>query len=444
MTDPHDCCNDLVDPNYPDLKRLNYCHGQMLTAQDFVDEQAYYLNKIALLTRCIAGYGVVCGLSASIKQANGSFSLVVSPGVAVDPLGRELVKRAEETCDLYAESFLDQQPEGLKSQAKSDKKFHAYLTIEYCAVPIDRAKQPHGACCDKPVEFPTRWSESPLLRLTFDPPPDQNCCACCHSHPGSDNSNGKVEHPLWLARLEFPSDKSQPPVIENRIRRPFTRYQPTRVESVNWVHNGLYQERVGEVLLRNDLIIDLTASINPDSIKRHSVEFESQDRKEDECTSINDIVEISLHSINRYPELLGADLSVEDSKTLKNGRLRIKLHKDSKNHLGLRPQQRVFIRLRSDFILDECCQPLDGNHIGGDVPLTSEGWPPWPEAKDIEYFGQSPEVVRQSYEATLRDSEAKRQQFPLCAIRDASRFPASGNDVPGGDFLSWFNIVSDK
>jgi hypothetical protein len=27
------------------------------------------------------------------------------------------------------------------------------------------------------------------------------------------------------------------------------------------------------------------------------------------------------------------------------------------------------IRLRGDFVLDECCRPIDGNHIGGRVPL---------------------------------------------------------------------------
>ncbi len=63
-----DACNRVVCEQYPDLQRLNYCHGQMLNAQDFVDEQNYYLNKIALLTRCLHGYGVVCGLKVAVSD----------------------------------------------------------------------------------------------------------------------------------------------------------------------------------------------------------------------------------------------------------------------------------------------------------------------------------------------------------------------------------------
>ena len=94
-------CDVTVCRQFPELKRLNYCHGQMLGAQDFVDEQIYYLNKIALLTRCLHGYGVVCGLTASVTshakskaeegadeaKRDASYCLSVDCGVAIDPRG---------------------------------------------------------------------------------------------------------------------------------------------------------------------------------------------------------------------------------------------------------------------------------------------------------------------------------------------------------------------
>src|SRR5262249_34317296 len=46
----------------PDLRRLRYFHGQLLSARDFQREQEYFREKLKLRLRCLLGYGVVCGL----------------------------------------------------------------------------------------------------------------------------------------------------------------------------------------------------------------------------------------------------------------------------------------------------------------------------------------------------------------------------------------------
>src|SRR5574341_1552864 len=46
----------------PDLRRLNYFFGQMLGVDDFRSEQSYFREKHKLHSRCLHGYGTVCGL----------------------------------------------------------------------------------------------------------------------------------------------------------------------------------------------------------------------------------------------------------------------------------------------------------------------------------------------------------------------------------------------
>src|SRR5882757_7751812 len=46
----------------PEFRRLKYFYGQMLSADDFNLEQAYFREKLKLHNRCLHGYGVVCGL----------------------------------------------------------------------------------------------------------------------------------------------------------------------------------------------------------------------------------------------------------------------------------------------------------------------------------------------------------------------------------------------
>lgn len=50
----------------PPFVRLNYFHGQMLSAQDFRTEQAYFRHKRRLLNRMVLGHGVAYGLDVTL------------------------------------------------------------------------------------------------------------------------------------------------------------------------------------------------------------------------------------------------------------------------------------------------------------------------------------------------------------------------------------------
>jgi hypothetical protein len=78
-------------------KRNNYFSGKLLSEEDFNDEQNYMLNKMRLHNRMLHGWGTVSGLevSASEDSFNG---VIVSPGVAIDPFGNEIIVSSAVQC----------------------------------------------------------------------------------------------------------------------------------------------------------------------------------------------------------------------------------------------------------------------------------------------------------------------------------------------------------
>ena len=87
--------------------------------------------------------------------------------------------------------------------------------------------------------------------------------------------------------------------------------------------------------------------------------------------------------------------------------------------LTLEPGDRVIVNLRTEFILDECCRPVDGWNVGGRVPLIRE-------------YAQHHH---------LREREHEHE----CHIPPCGYGPwTSGLGMPGGRFESWFFIREDE
>jgi len=72
------------------VKRVRYFSGQLLTADDFRDEQDYVRHKRWLHDRALHGTGVVSGLRVSLAP-DAPQQVVVGPGLALDAAGREVV-----------------------------------------------------------------------------------------------------------------------------------------------------------------------------------------------------------------------------------------------------------------------------------------------------------------------------------------------------------------
>lgn len=70
-------------------RRNNYFYGKRLDVPHFRMEQDYGKEKQWLLNRLSLGKGVLCGLDVTAQQGQ----VCVSPGVAIDGLGREIIFR---------------------------------------------------------------------------------------------------------------------------------------------------------------------------------------------------------------------------------------------------------------------------------------------------------------------------------------------------------------
>ena len=75
-----------ADQNQDGFTRPRYFTGQMLTANDFQQEQEYHNGKRRLLNRCLFGARVACGLGILFEKG----TLIVNPGLALDCAGNEI------------------------------------------------------------------------------------------------------------------------------------------------------------------------------------------------------------------------------------------------------------------------------------------------------------------------------------------------------------------
>jgi hypothetical protein len=75
------------------LTRNRFFTGKLLSADDLAQEQAYERTKHRRHNRLLHGVGIVRGLAVGLepRPGGGDPAIVVSPGVALDPNGDELV-----------------------------------------------------------------------------------------------------------------------------------------------------------------------------------------------------------------------------------------------------------------------------------------------------------------------------------------------------------------
>lgn len=87
-------------PELSSLSRLRYFFGQLLTQRDLEAEQRYHLSIQRLFQREALGTGTVAGLRVSAAAAPAVRGVVIEPGLALDPDGRELVLENSECVDV--------------------------------------------------------------------------------------------------------------------------------------------------------------------------------------------------------------------------------------------------------------------------------------------------------------------------------------------------------
>ena len=87
----------------PGLQRVNYFYGKLLSVDDFTTEQDYFLKKIHRRNRVLHGAGVVTGLSVKLERTGSSAQVVIAPGLAFAPCGKEIEVCARTSLPLPAQ-----------------------------------------------------------------------------------------------------------------------------------------------------------------------------------------------------------------------------------------------------------------------------------------------------------------------------------------------------
>lgn len=104
------------------FERPRFFTGRLLGAGDLQREQDYQLGKARLRNRFLHGWGIVAGLGVSLEPG----AVVVSPGLALDCTGNELVLP---------------EPARLSLQGLSGR---LYVTLRYAELPVAPVPAPSG------------------------------------------------------------------------------------------------------------------------------------------------------------------------------------------------------------------------------------------------------------------------------------------------------------
>lgn len=131
-------CDVCMIPNF---ERNNYFHGKLMTVRDFFAEQCYFNEKRWLINRMINGWGVVCGLDVVARKEK----IFVSPGLAIDCCGREILVCEEQEVELVPQ---ESQCEKIKQERpRKERKF--IICLQYFECKTEPVSLPPIACDQK-------------------------------------------------------------------------------------------------------------------------------------------------------------------------------------------------------------------------------------------------------------------------------------------------------
>ncbi|HET7800194.1 MAG TPA: hypothetical protein VFL38_07220 [Humibacillus xanthopallidus] len=116
--------------------RVNYFSGRPLTASDLAAEQAQARERLWLHNRALHGDGIAVGLEVTVEWN----TVHVSPGVAIDVLGREIVLTERRSVDA--------------SSVVRESHGRVQLVIAWAEEPADEVDTPSGLVPGRFVERP--------------------------------------------------------------------------------------------------------------------------------------------------------------------------------------------------------------------------------------------------------------------------------------------------
>ena len=228
------------------------------------------------------------------------------------------------------------------------------------------------------------------------PAEDKRCETCCCPGPCDCGC-------LLLARVNrfHPCRAVKSEHVRNDVRRRIGTYPFTTITGVNWRHGSEHRRQyVRRLLIHEGLAVHFSRPVLVDTLR---------------C-GVVDVYHIESRS-TRHPNIieLRGEIMECHGKTTTEVRYRVP-HLDECPE----PADRLFVVVRSAFILDECCRPVDGLNVGGRVPF-------------------------KPHEKLCHESPGPVDPCKECQDPPWGYAPwISGNGTGGGTFESWFYVEDRK
>lgn len=158
----------------PQMARNTLFDGKIMTAQDFLDEQNYFLGKHRRHNQYLHGWGTACGLKVHEHPNAGCHDryVLVQPGAAVDCCGREILVRAPAMID-FREAFLAawRQRHG-PATPPDDQPHRLEIAIRYQECPADPVPAVFEGCgADASACLPGKLVDGYQFVALLDRPP---------------------------------------------------------------------------------------------------------------------------------------------------------------------------------------------------------------------------------------------------------------------------------
>lgn len=387
-----------TEGRFPTLVRTNYFHGQLLTHGDLTNDQTYFRERLRLHNRCLHGWGVVCGLEVRViappaecpedtpEQKHGgkhdpdqyppgqyhpdqhhpdqhhpeqhhpgqhdpqaprptpprARELVVHPGLALDCQGNEII--LHHPCSLDLPKLLERLPDADRNALREAPQ-SVYLSICFQEHGVDPCRPPQQAGCPEPGGVRhARVREGVRFHVSLEAPPEDRdcdcepCCSGCH------------ECCVLLARIDGATlEGFDPAGVFNEVRRPLSRYVPTVITGVSWSHGATYEQHTARNLLHHEgLTFELSRPIRSSTLTEGVVDVWLIEGGTGRAAAIS-------HVAGRIVDR-GEGMQQRFTWRQHSGEI-------------FNDRDRVLITLRTTFLLDRCCRPVEGGHVGGMVPL---------------------------------------------------------------------------
>ena len=152
-------------------KRVRYSTGLVLGVDEFLQEELYLLEKHRLHNRALHGYGTVCGLEVAVRDTPGGPEVVVEPGLAVNPDGREIRVPVAQCGRLN--DWLDRHRQEVETSFGSPPPAFLALHLVLChrECETDRVPIPGGPCRSlDDGSAPSRIADAFEIALRLEPP----------------------------------------------------------------------------------------------------------------------------------------------------------------------------------------------------------------------------------------------------------------------------------